>query len=451
MARLTVLSEGTEKKAFEINGMVSIGRAFDNTICIPDKKVSRYQAIIEKQADGYYLSDLGSVNGTSIGEEKISAKRKLKHGEVIDIGGAGKIEFFAEPANLNAGTDASVAEPPKPEIVNGSEPLETTIPANANQAIGGNTKPKKSPGLMIAFIAIPVLLFATIGVLIFANSDKKIENKNQLPLIATNNDPTTNSNDSLEPDTIEQSGKTTIPTIPDTTLNTDATSGSSISLDEIRLMCAQLAFNITGKRPGAFDRDFLILVDRFTRDYLDVRVDERVCRNIGVACNDKNLPVQLGLVLAMQRSKFKSLKNIQSPAASDTTPVGFFLMPKAIAKGYISSKENEEALLNPDRATEIGVAYLKEVVDKFRFGKEDFPFAIAYFGSEIGSIGEGTVKLDETFADERARQNFWKIMKSRQVPLPANAMENVARFFAAGIVGENPKRFNLSRNPLSQF
>ena len=216
-------------------------------------------------------------------------------------------------------------------------------------------------------------------------------------------------------------------------------------------MCQQLAANISGKNDYIFDAEFLRLVDRLTHDYLDVRVDERACRNIGIYCNAKNLPVPLGLVLAMQRSKFKQLKNMAGSTGSDDANVGFLMLPKSITKGYITNKETEEAINNPERATEIGVAYLKEVVDKFRLGKEDFAFAVAYYGEDIGKIGEGTVRLDELYAEPRTRQNFWKAINSRQLPLPAKASENIARFFAAGIVGENPRRFSLSRNPLTQF
>ncbi len=463
MARLVLLSEGQEKKEIKINGLVSIGRAFDNILCIEDKKVSRYQAIIEKHADGYYLSDLGSINGTTIGDEKIASNRKLKDGEVIVIGGVGKVEFYADQALSGQLANPQTPSTPQPEMPASDASLETTLPeSKLPTAAATNPAPRRSPGLMLAFIALPVLLIAGVGVMIFANADNKNPNgqgvngqglngqlSNQATGdVASNNGDGLNTGDSTSLATNKNGSTNNDSTTVIMQTNTTGDRPTTISLEEIRSMCQQLAANISGKNDYIFDRDFLFQVDRLTRDYLDVSVDVRACRNIAIHCNAKNLPVTLALALAMQRSKFKENKNPVAQLIREDAAIGYFMLPKPIAKGYVN---NEDELNNSQRASEIGVEYLKEVVDKFRFGKEDFAFAIAYYGTEIGSIGEGTIRLDETFADARTRQNFWKIINSRQLPLPAKASENVARFFAAGIVGENPRRFSLPRNPLSQF
>jgi hypothetical protein len=445
MARLLLHSEGTDKKEIEINGLVSIGRAFDNLLCIEDKKVSRYQAIIEKHGDGYFLSDLGSINGTTIGEEKIASNRKLKDGDIIVIGGAAKVEFHADES-LNA-PQVEPATPSTPQTQTPDASLETTVP-EYKQTVATSAPPRRSPGLMLAFIALPVLLIAGVGVFIFANSDPKNPNGQgngqgnigQIGNQGLDNISgigTGNQNDSGEISTSNKNSST----ISNTSINTTIDSTGTVSLAEVQAMCQQLATKISGRSDYVFDHNFLILVDRLTRDYLDVAVDESVCRNIAVHCNAKNVPIPLALALAMQRSKFRKNANVDSG-------VGFMMLPKLIAKGYVN---NEAELNSPERATEVGVEYLKEVVDKFSFGKEDFAFAIAYYGAELGTVGEGTTKLNELYAEARSRQNFWKIINSRQLPLPAKASENVARFFAAGIVGENPKRFNLSRNPLNPF
>ncbi len=458
MARLVLLLEGKDKKEIEINSLVSIGRAFDNILCIQDKKVSRYQAIIEKQGDGYYLSDLGSINGTMIGSEKIASNRKLKDGEVIMVGGVGRIEFHADhpqSGQLDAPSPAATAQP---DAQAANQSLETTLP-ESKQPAAPAPPARRSPGLMLLFIAVPVLLIASVGALIFANSDPKNANgpgpngqgqngqlgngqlaNQRVDPIAGRDGAGSDEGNNANPTSNSNSTTTTI-----ISTNTTADATSSVSLGEIQTMCQQLATKISGKSDYTFDREFLMLVDRLTHDYLDVRVDERACRNIGVYCNDKNIPVTLGLTLAMQRSKFNENKN---PVNGEDSSVGLLRLPQAIAKGYAA---NEEELSKPGRATEIGIDYLKDVVDKFLFGKDDFAFAVACYGANISQVGDITTRLNEGFADARARQNFWKIINSRQLPVPAKASENVARFFAAGIVGENPKRFNLSRNPLNPF
>ena len=66
--------------------MIKIGRVasaqlrFEN-----DDQVSRMHAIIERNHDGIFIIDLGSVLGTYVNDQKIS-RRKLSSGDVISIG-----------------------------------------------------------------------------------------------------------------------------------------------------------------------------------------------------------------------------------------------------------------------------------------------------------------------------------------------------------------------------
>lgn len=64
-----------------------VGRDPDAPIPLRDRKVSRKHARIYRRGDGYFIEDLGSVNGLVIGGTTVRDTRKLTPGLEIDIGG----------------------------------------------------------------------------------------------------------------------------------------------------------------------------------------------------------------------------------------------------------------------------------------------------------------------------------------------------------------------------
>ena len=66
MASLSVTSGANAGQQYAIRGPVTIGRAADNYLVLPDPDASRYHARIEAQDDGLWLTDLGSANGTRV-------------------------------------------------------------------------------------------------------------------------------------------------------------------------------------------------------------------------------------------------------------------------------------------------------------------------------------------------------------------------------------------------
>jgi pSer/pThr/pTyr-binding forkhead associated (FHA) protein len=65
---------------------VTIGRAADATISVPDTSVSRKHALLRKTEAGWAVSDLGSGNGTIVSGEPITDERLLVPGDVIALG-----------------------------------------------------------------------------------------------------------------------------------------------------------------------------------------------------------------------------------------------------------------------------------------------------------------------------------------------------------------------------
>lgn len=85
MARLIlVTAEG--QRAIELRPTNSIGRHPSNTIQLLDRIVSKEHCVVEQRADGFWLRDLGSLNGTYINSERVEGERPLKHSDEIVMG-----------------------------------------------------------------------------------------------------------------------------------------------------------------------------------------------------------------------------------------------------------------------------------------------------------------------------------------------------------------------------
>lgn len=76
-------------RSVNIEKQIFIGRSDSNDIAIKDDPlISRKHATIEKIKDVYYISDLGSTNGTYVNKNPVQKdqKMRLKAGDVIKVG-----------------------------------------------------------------------------------------------------------------------------------------------------------------------------------------------------------------------------------------------------------------------------------------------------------------------------------------------------------------------------
>jgi pSer/pThr/pTyr-binding forkhead associated (FHA) protein len=66
---------------------VTIGRAQDNTVALPeDEFASGHHARIESQRDGVWILDLGSTNGTFVNGARLDGRRRLREGDLVQVG-----------------------------------------------------------------------------------------------------------------------------------------------------------------------------------------------------------------------------------------------------------------------------------------------------------------------------------------------------------------------------
>jgi hypothetical protein len=66
---------------------MTVGRAEDNDIPIPDESVSHYHALIERHGDDYVIRDTHSRNGVWLGPQRVE-RHRLRDGDVLSLGRA---------------------------------------------------------------------------------------------------------------------------------------------------------------------------------------------------------------------------------------------------------------------------------------------------------------------------------------------------------------------------
>ena len=69
-----------------VSAAMRIGAAADNDFRIGLAGVSRHHARIVKEGDAYWLEDAGSTNGTFLNGQRVSARERLRHLDVITLG-----------------------------------------------------------------------------------------------------------------------------------------------------------------------------------------------------------------------------------------------------------------------------------------------------------------------------------------------------------------------------
>jgi Nif-specific regulatory protein len=86
MAILKIISEKGGGETFELNApKISIGRDAANEIHLNDASVSRYHCVIERRGEDFFISDLGSLNGTSVNAAEAN-DTKLANGDKVIVG-----------------------------------------------------------------------------------------------------------------------------------------------------------------------------------------------------------------------------------------------------------------------------------------------------------------------------------------------------------------------------
>ncbi len=136
-----ILTQGKKSRPLHFEQeLISIGRAKESLLRIPDKKTSREHAKIERIGATYQISDLESGNGTKVNGKRIDF-HVLADGDEILIGDAHLLvrSIDGDPAEAAKGRESEpdlLAEAaPLPELPEGETELRISPPAQkANPA-----------------------------------------------------------------------------------------------------------------------------------------------------------------------------------------------------------------------------------------------------------------------------------------------------------------------------
>lgn len=90
---------------------ITIGRALDNEIVIPEPQVSKHHMRLLREQDGYFLEDLGSLNGTYVNEVRISGTVPLNLGDTVRVGTALELTYTNENINATGTHEVARTEP----------------------------------------------------------------------------------------------------------------------------------------------------------------------------------------------------------------------------------------------------------------------------------------------------------------------------------------------------
>ena len=490
MPKVTLIINGGEE--FEASHpMITIGRAAGNTITLDDSNVSQYHARVEQRADGYWLVDQGSSNGSSVNGITAEPEVLLQNGDTIVLGGTSKVQFNLESEDEEdddkASTDSAVIPVAAPE-----------------------TAAKKSPIMMIAGVVVGIAVLSVVagGAIYWATSGKKCEiaarvksptsgkilseettiglevdnpqcvdsaifmldgkefaRATEEPFTATISpdqfgDEADGLNHRLKIVLIDQKGErlpqgqevvlafetleTPTPTPEETETPTPQPGGPKVpakkgaSVIETQQMVVQLLKKRFPNAPSyKLDQQFLVDVNKATAEFATPGFYERAAKfkdAINVAyVTEQNLDAPLGYYLAMSRSKFILQKQGNAE--------GLWQMENQFATdNTFNGNCGDENLSSPSQncAARASSLYYKILIGNVFEG--DIVYGIAAIGKSPQEAAEWKAALPQT------RAEFGKIISSPK------QREQVVKFFAAAVVTENPAKFGLDKDkPISQL
>lgn len=173
------------------------------------------------------------------------------------------------------------------------------------------------------------------------------------------------------------------------------------------------------------------------------------------AFNEKAIPSQVGLYLAMIESEHCDCLQ------SGTGPLGMFQFAYAAAKenfvpndGVIkgATQANPDVRCQPEPAAKGAASFMKSLTGRFGTGPSSVPLAIGSYNAGQNGLSRNleTALATNTGLD----RDFWSLIANGEILSKQFQSENfkyVPKFFAAAIIGENPKDFGLDLQPLSTY
>jgi predicted component of type VI protein secretion system len=100
---------------------IVVGRGADVTYRLADRNVSRRHARFVRQSGAVFVEDLGSLTGTRVNGERISGRRRLRDGDLVQIGDY-DLAVLADGQNV-----ATIVPPPLPPGPSRTDPNAAAV------------------------------------------------------------------------------------------------------------------------------------------------------------------------------------------------------------------------------------------------------------------------------------------------------------------------------------
>lgn len=486
-------------------GVTTLGRTTENNVSFAaDSNVSRYHAEIEWRDGDFWLIDLGSSNGTTLNGTPVKADTKLSDGDTIKLGGTSQAEFSLDEKKSE---ETSVARRESTEV---SEAEETAATEESAVAQDGQATAKTRKPLMLgiagAACGVAVICAVGAGIYSYSGSTKceaqavivkpengdtildlteiEVETKdaecveraiflvNNVEFAKTTDQPFTakldpkqfpelangvlqslrivledkDGNRIMQPNAVSLVFETIEiepPLEPEEEIvaaatPTPAKTAPKNTLIETQEMAKNLVKEFSGgARYNVSNQQFLQEVNKKTAEFAAEGFYARAAAYKDVITvsfvQEKNLDAPLGFILAMSRSQFKPQKNGADEGLWQMNQT--FVNDSGYA-GLCGTETLSDAAQNC--ASKAASLYLKSLVLEVFEG--DVVYSVAAFGksAQEANIWKATLPAD--------RSDFWKVVQDPK------QREQIVRFFAAGIVAENPQKFNLKKDrPISEL
>ena len=443
---------------------LSLGRTEPADVVINDQSLSRVHASINRDGDRVWIIDEGSTNGSLVNGAPVPASgTPLRDGDEIYLGNTTVVVAFSQSvsAGLSPAENAQVAAP-------------------------------VSAGLPMPFIAgaasLVIILFAAIviGLAYRNNNDNgqitvkkysaNIENDDPINTTTPRSSPS--ASESSTPGTILPNGSESPNVNPPNAAtkrylmmspeertqfvqseaqhvarmigNREGYAFTPEAVSKIKMFLDTYALRLKSPRPSGggcnMHHDLTTLLTR-ARGYAPVVVK---------SFNEKGLSPQVGLYLAMIEAEYCSC------LSSGTGPKGFFQFASSTARRYgvqdVSSPHDTrpDDRCKIDTMAPIAARYVKDLIAMFGTGPLSVPLAIASYNEGEGGLSTNlanALKAAMSKSDDPER-SFWTMVAHSQIlsdQFQREAIKYVPKFFAAAIVGENPRVFGVDMEPISSY
>ncbi|MEW6730052.1 MAG: FHA domain-containing protein [Acidobacteriota bacterium] len=511
-AQLTISSPNLPRREVELSGNTSIGRACDNTISIESAGISRYHALIEEHGNGYWLSDLGSVNGTIVNGQRLVSTKRLSDGDTITLGESQLIFHCLEASqNIDESGKATGKDSGQQQVIEGWPVVSTSLPSTHSSA--------SSKRLILMIVTIGVALAAVVIMLVIRTSIKPQSSRDIVRIISPQTGITVRSPIKVQlevksPKKIER----IIYQLDGVAFESVDIPPYDINLDPARLLArfpalgvSNHVLSITVESPDGskqLQSDTLLLAFEIKDSTLDTADKKLSDKDLSPNGDTEEL---LNTGKSRQTGAVDIAALAQNLAGQISQKSGYIFNPQLTERIYSRSAEyrinmisdarryrreiikafrdkglhplfgfvlaTSQSRFKTDSTTmeglaiwhippQIARAYLAagETESTFNDPKRAAEIAAAYtkdlinlFGLEnfMYAVSCYGMSLDQAgqirlkLEEANTKNDYWRMVEIGVVP--RSGAEQVINFFAAGIVGENPQLFGLQTERLSSL